>query len=316
MDFEKPVVELEDKLEQLKSLKAAGTGEIAHDIAELENQLERLKELIYKDLTAWQRVQIARHPQRPRVLDYINHIFSDFTELHGDRLYHDDPAIVGGLAHLEGDTFVVIGTQKGKNAKTNIKRNFGMPMPEGYRKALRLMKIAKKFNLPIITFIDTQGAYPGIGAEERGQAVAIAENLQFMSRLAVPIIAVNVGEGGSGGALAISVADRLIMLENSYYSVITPEGCASILWHDETKACDAAEALKITAEDLAKMKIADIIVKEPLGGAHRDVEKTYYILRKKLIDCYKELKTTCPNKKKLIEDREKKLNSIGRLTSV
>lgn len=309
MDFEKPVVELETKLEELKKLKTAGDPEVAQQIEFLEGQLEKLRQKIYSKLTSWQRVQVARHPDRPRTLDYIETIFSDFIELHGDRLFKDDPSIVGGFAYFNGNRTVVIGHQKGKNTKENIHRNFGMAHPEGYRKALRLMKLAEKFNLPLICFIDTPGAYPGIGAEERGQAKAIADNLMAMSMLEVPIVAVNIGEGGSGGALALSVANRLLMLENAYYSVITPEGCASILWRDDSKAPEAAEALCLTADKLLDFGIIDEVISEPLGGAHRHPEFVVNELKEALKSSLENLfKLSSEN---LLENRYQKYRKIG-----
>jgi len=309
MDFERPVVELEKKLRELKGLQGAQETDVAAEIAYLEKQLQKLKGLIYSDLTPWQRVQIARHPLRPRTLDYLNYMFNDFIELHGDRIYADDASIVGGLAHLDKYSLVVVGHQKGKNAKTNIHRNFGMPHPEGYRKALRFFKMAEKFNLPVISFIDTPGAYPGIEAEKRGQALAIAKNIQTLTCLNVPVIAVNIGEGGSGGALALSVCDALIMLENSYFSVASPEACASILWHDEAKAPQAADALKLTSEDLVKLEIADEVLKEPLGGAHRDADAIFYNLRnmiKKHLDKLARMEAT-----KLKIKRQKRIRGFG-----
>ncbi len=309
MDFEKPVVELETKLEELKKLKTAGDPEVAQQIEFLEGQLEKLRQKIYSKLTSWQRVQVARHPDRPRTLDYIETIFSDFIELHGDRLFKDDPSIVGGFAYFNGNRTVVIGHQKGKNTKENIHRNFGMAHPEGYRKALRLMKLAEKFNLPLICFIDTPGAYPGIGAEERGQAKAIADNLMAMSMLEVPIVAVNIGEGGSGGALALSVANRLLMLENAYYSVITPEGCASILWRDDSKAPEAAEALCLTADKLLDFGIIDEVISEPLGGAHRHPEFVVNELKEALKSSLENLFNL--SSENLLENRYQKYRKIG-----
>jgi acetyl-CoA carboxylase carboxyl transferase subunit alpha len=265
LDFEKPIAEIEEKIEKL-----AGRAGTQDDFRKLRARLHQLQAEIYANLTPWQRTQVARHIQRPSTLDYVGRLFDGFIELHGDRAFADDHAIVGGLARLNGRPVVVIGHQKGKTLKERMHRNFGMPNPEGYRKALRLMRLAEKFNKPVITFIDTPGAYPGIGAEERGQAEAIARNLLVMATLKVPIVSVVIGEGGSGGALAIGVADRLLMLQNAVYSVISPEGCAAILWNDPTKAPDAAEALKLTAEDLQQLKVTDEIIPEPLGGAHRD----------------------------------------------
>lgn len=311
LEFERQVVQLEEKLDNLKNIEGSQAKTFKTEIAYLEEQLEKVRKLVYTDLTPWQKVQVARHPERPRSLDYINHIFSDFTEVHGDRLFSDDPAVSAGFGHLESKSYCIIGTQKGKNAKTNIHRNFGMPHPEGYRKALRVMKIAEKFNLPIISFIDTPGAYPGIGAEERGQAWAIADNILEMSKLGVPIVSINIGEGGSGGALAISTSDILIMLENSYYSVSTPETCASILWHDETKAPAAAEELKLTAENLSEMNLCDYIVKEPLGGAHRDPDTVFYETRKVLINCLEKIEKKNLKKQKLVDERYIRIRKFG-----
>ncbi len=267
LDFEKPIIELQRKLDELKGHPAVS---LEPEIAQIERKLEETRRTIYSSLTPWQRVQLARHPRRPYSLDYFGSAFSDFTELHGDRLYSDDHAIVGGFAHLGDEKVLVLGTQKGRDTKENIKRNFGSAHPEGYRKALRLMKLADKFHLPIIALIDTAGAYPGIGAEERHIAEAIAVNLREMMLLEVPIIAAVIGEGGSGGALGIGVADRVLILENAYYSVISPEGCAAILWKDRAASARAAEALKITATHLRELGLVDDIVPEPLGGAHNN----------------------------------------------
>ena len=271
LDFERPVVELEKKIEELKNLSANEKIDFSQEITSLERKCEELKKEIFGNLTPWQKVQLARHPQRPYTLDYINLFMSDFVELRGDRNFADDRAIVGGIAKFENETVMVIGHQKGRTLQENMERNFGMPHPEGYRKALRIMKLAEKFSIPVISFIDTPGAYPGVGAEERGQAEAIAQNLKTMSELKVPIIVVIVGEGGSGGALGIGVGDKVLMLENAIYSVISPEGCASILWRDAAKAPEAAKALKLTARDLLELKVIDEIIDEPLGGAHRDI---------------------------------------------
>jgi acetyl-CoA carboxylase carboxyl transferase subunit alpha len=269
LDFEKPIAEIEEKIEKLTAA-AQGRASAQDDLRKLRARLHQLQAEIYAGLTPWQRTQVARHPQRPSSLDYIGRICDSFVELHGDRLYGDDHAIVAGFARLNGRAVVVIGPQKGKTLKERMQRNFGMPNPEGYRKALRLMRLAEKFNKPVITLIDTPGAYPGIGAEERGQSEAIARNLFTMASLRVPIVSVVIGEGGSGGALAIGVADRLLMLQHAVYSVISPEGCAVILWNDPKKAPDAAEALKMTAEDLLRLGVVDEIISEPPGGAHRD----------------------------------------------
>ena len=269
LDFEKPIAEIEEKIEKLTAAGQERPG-VPDDLRKLREKLYKLQAEIYAGLTPWQRTQVARHPQRPSTLDYIGRICDRFLELHGDRLYGDDQAIVAGLARLSGRSVVVIGPQKGKTLKERVLRNFGMPNPEGYRKALRLMRLAERFNKPVITFIDTPGAYPGLGAEERGQSEAIARNLMVMASLKVPIVSVVIGEGGSGGALAIGVADRLLMLQHAVYSVISPEGCAAILWDDPKKTPDAAEALKMTAEDLLRLGVIDEILPEPPGAAHRD----------------------------------------------
>ncbi|MDB6054298.1 MAG: acetyl-CoA carboxylase subunit alpha [Verrucomicrobiales bacterium] len=276
LEFEKPIMELEHKLEELKKLQLHHDLEmdIDKEIALMEGKLSETRKQIFSNLTPWQKVQLARHPKRPFALDYIQHAFTDFSEIHGDRLFGEDRAVVGGFARLGDERVMVIGTQKGRDTKENIKRNFGSAHPEGYRKALRLMKLADKFGLPIITLIDTAGAYPGIGAEERHIAEAIAVNLREMMLFEVPIIAIVIGEGGSGGALGIGVADRVIMLENAYYSVISPEGCAAILWKDRAAAPKAADALKITARDLLQLKLVDEVIQEPLGGAHNDLKAT------------------------------------------
>ncbi|MGH7672812.1 MAG: acetyl-CoA carboxylase carboxyltransferase subunit alpha, partial [Gemmatimonadales bacterium] len=264
LDFERPLLELERQIEELKR--------VAGDTVALERKLAALREEIYKSLTPMQRVQVARHPKRPYPLDYLNTVFTDFVELHGDRLFRDDPAIVGGWARLDGTSVMVIGHQKGRDTKDNLRRNFGMAHPEGYRKALRLMHQAEKFEAPVITLVDTPGAYPGLGAEERGQAEAIARNLIEMASLRTPIVTAVIGEGGSGGALAVGLADRVVMLENSVYSVISPEGCAAILWKDASQRERAAEALKITPQDLLGLGVIDEILAEPPGGAHADAE--------------------------------------------
>jgi acetyl-CoA carboxylase carboxyl transferase subunit alpha len=270
LEFEKPIAELERQIEELRRLSTQRGLDVQREIAPLEERLAELRAEIYRNLTPLQRVQVARHPRRPYTLDYLTTVFSDFVELHGDRLYRDDPAIVGGMARLDGRAVVVIGQQKGRDTKDNLRRNFGMPHPEGYRKALRLMRLGERFRLPVLTLIDTPGAYPGLGAEERGQAEAIARNLEEMATLRTPIIAVVIGEGGSGGALALGVADRVLMLENAIYSVISPEGCAAILWKDSSQRERAAEQLKLTAPDLLALGLIDEIVREPVGGAHAD----------------------------------------------
>jgi len=268
LEFEKPIREIEEKIEKLAA--AGGKSSSQSDIRKLRTKLAQVEHELYHSLTPWQRTQLARHPQRPSTLDYINELCRGFLEFHGDRAFGDDRAIVGGFARFNDRTVMIIGHQKGKTLKERMQRNFGMPNPEGYRKALRLMKMAEKFNRPVITFIDTPGAYPGIGAEERGQAEAIARNLSVMSRLTVPILSVVIGEGGSGGALALGVSDRVLMLEHSVYSVISPEGCAAILWDNPEKVPDAAAALKMTAKDLLELGVIDDIIPEPLGGAHRE----------------------------------------------
>ena len=270
LDFEKPVVELEQKIEELRAEASARGFSAGAELQELERKADALRRDVYANLTAFQRVQLARHPRRPYTLDYIRLCFTEWTELHGDRRFADDPAIVGGLARLGDRPLMVIGQQKGRDTRENLLRRFGMPNPEGYRKALRLMQLAARFHVPILTLVDTSGAYPGLGAEERGQAEAIAFNLREMAKIETPIVTVVIGEGGSGGALAIAVADVVLMFENSIYSVISPEGCASILWRDGKQAPQAAEALKLTADHLMRLKVVDGVLPEPVGGAHRD----------------------------------------------
>jgi len=311
-EFEKPLVELETKLEELKKLKPAEKEDIASQISYLEKQIEKLRERIYSNLTPWQKVQLARHPDRPRTNDYIEAIFAEFIELHGDRAFSDDPSIIGGFARLDDIKVMVVGHQKGRNMKENVQRNFGMPHPEGYRKTLRLLRLADKFGIPVVTFVDTPGAYPGIGAEERGQAIAIAQNLMEISTLEVPVIVVNIGEGGSGGALAIGFGDRIIMFENSYYSVITPEGCASILWDDNGNVEGAAEALGLTADKLLGLGIVDVVLKEPLGGAHHGPALVARNLKKELLKALEELGKIDP--KVLVDERYAKLRKIGYYT--
>src|ERR1051325_1509409 len=279
LEFEKPIAELESKIEELRSCAATEHMDFSEEIRTLEDKCEQLKRQIYGNLTPWQRVLIARHPQRPYALDYIKALCTQFFELHGDRSFSDDASIVGGLALFEGRPVVVIGHQKGRTVQESMRRNFGMPHPEGYRKALRLMKLAEKFNRPVLCFIDTPGAYPGIGAEERGQARAIAVNLMAMAALKTPILCAVIGEGGSGGALAIGIGDRLLMCENAWYSVISPEGCAAILFRDATRAAEAASALKLTAPELKPLGIVDQVIPEPQGGAHRDPAMTQEALR-------------------------------------
>ncbi len=310
LDFEKPIIELENKIRELKSFTSQKKINLSSEIKRLEGKLSQLKVEIYTNLTAWQRVQIARHPNRPYTLDCIQMLMSDFIELHGDRNFADDKAIVGGFVRLQQQRIMVIGHQKGRDTKGNLMRNFGCAHPEGYRKALRLMKLAEKFDLPIVIFIDTPGAYPGIGAEERGQAQSIALNLREMVSIAVPILAIVIGEGGSGGALGIGVADRICVLENAYYSVISPEGCAAILWKTGSKAPEAAEVLKLTANDLLRLGIIDEIIPEPLGGAHRDPEKMGATLKLTIQKYLKEL--LAMSKADLLKARYKKFRNIGR----
>lgn len=273
LDFEKPLQNLVDQLDKLKSLSSESDMNLAEEIKGIEAKIAETKEKIYSKLTAWQKIKIARHPKRPYSCDYIEKLFDDFQELHGDRSYGDDQALIGGTAFFDGMPVMILAQQKGRNLKENIRRNFGSPQPEGYRKALRLMKMAEKFGLPVISFIDTPGAYPGIEAEERHVAEAIAVNLREMSNLKVPTVGIVIGEGGSGGALGIAVSDRILILEYAYYSVISPEGCAAILWKNREKAPDAAEVLKISADQLKKLKVVDLVVKEPFGGAHNDLDE-------------------------------------------
>jgi acetyl-CoA carboxylase carboxyl transferase subunit alpha len=283
LEFEQPIAELEAKIEELGHVTSDSKVNIAEEIARLQKKSRQLTTTIFSSLTPWQITQLARHPQRPYTLDYINMLCTDFTELHGDRMYGDDMAIVGGMARLDGQPIMVIGQQKGRDTKERVRRNYGMPKPEGYRKALRLMRTAERFGLPVVTFIDTPGAYPGISSEERGQSEAIARNLFEMATLEVPIISVVIGEGGSGGALAIGVCDRLVMLQYAVYSVISPEGCASILWKSNEKKEAAAEAMGITADRLSALKLVDEVLTEPLGGAHRDPEAMAQTLRSALL---------------------------------
>ena len=309
LSFEGPIIELDKKIEDLKKLDKQGNVSFRSEISKLESKRENLLKEIYNNLTPWQITQVARHPERPQFSDYINYLFENFVELHGDRSFGDDKAIVGGICTLDEEKVVIIGHQKGKDTKENIKRNFGMPMPDGYRKALKLMKLAEKFNKPIITFIDTPGAYPGIEAEERGQSEAIARNLFVMARLQVPIIAIVIGEGGSGGALALGVADRILMLSYSVYSVISPEGCASILWKDASKAPEASEALKMTAKSLLSFGLIDDIIEEPIGGAHRNHQLTITSVKESILLHLKSLNKISP--KKLIEKRYEKFIMMG-----
>jgi len=312
LDFEKPIIELEKKIQELKNFISSKKIDLSSEVKRLEEKLEHLKKDIYGNLTPWQRVQIARHPKRPYTLDYINMIMSDFIEVHGDRTFSDDKALIAGFAKLDGQKIVVIGHQKGRDIKENLQRNFGCAHPEGYRKALRVMRLADKFDLPIVIFIDTPGAYPGIGAEERGQAQAIATNLREMISISVPIVAIVIGEGGSGGALGIGIADKVCVLENAYYSVISPEGCAAILWKDGSKAPEAAEVLKLTAADLLKMGIIDEVVPEPLGGAHRDPEKMAADLKEVIKRSLNNLNNQ--PKEKILELRYQKFRAIGKFS--
>jgi len=308
LEFEQPIAELEAKIEELRYVDSSDVN-IGEEISRLEGKVDTLTKSIFSKLKPWQIAQLARHPNRPYTHDIIDHLFTDFQELHGDRAYADDPAIVGGVARFQGRPVMVIGHQKGRDTKDKVYRNFGMPRPEGYRKALRLMKMAEKFHLPIFTFIDTPGAYPGIGAEERGQSEAIARNLYEMAKLRTPIIATVVGEGGSGGALAIAVADRIMILEYGTYSVISPEGCASILWKDASKAPDAAKALGITSARLRELELVDQVIAEPLGGAHRDYETTCTYITEALVSGLRDLKALTMDS--LLERRYKRLISYG-----
>ena len=314
LDFESPIADLEDKIEQLRYVQDDTALDIADEILRLSKKSEVLTKDIFAKLTPWQISQVSRHPQRPYTLDYIGHLFTDFEELHGDRAFGDDRAIIGGLARFNGQSVMVIGHQKGRDTKEKIVRNFGMPRPEGYRKALRLRHLAEKFGIPIMTFIDTPGAYPGVGAEERGQSEAIGRNLYEMTGLRVPIICTVIGEGGSGGALAVAVGDALLMLQYSTYSVISPEGCASILWKSAEKAPDAAETLGITATRLKALGLVDKIISEPLGGAHRDYAATMQNVKKVLQDTLK----TVQNKPiaNLLQERFNRLMSYGKYKEV
>ena len=312
LEFEQPIAELEAKIEELRYVGDDTEINIGEEISRLQSKCKSLTESIFNKLTSWQTSQLARHPQRPHTLDYIDRIFTDFEELHGDRAYADDKALVGGMARLEGKPVMVIGQQKGRDTKEKIRRNFGMPRPEGYRKALRLMKIAERFKMPVITFIDTPGAYPGIGAEERGQSEAIARNLFEMAALKTPVLCTVIGEGGSGGALAIGVGDRVMMLKYSTYSVISPEGCASILWKSAERAQDAAEALGITSDRLLELGLIDQIIDEPLGSAYRDVDTTARNIRQALKEGLENLNQMGTDK--LLDARYQRLMSYGEYT--
>ena len=312
LDFEKPLLELERQIDELKRVGEEREIDVAGELTTLQAKLDSLREDIYRSLTAMQRVSVARHPKRPYTQDYLGTIFTDFVELHGDRLYRDDLAIVGGWARIGGTSVIVIGHQKGRDTRENIKRNFGMSHPEGYRKAMRLMHLAARFHAPVITLIDTPGAYPGLGAEERGQSEALATSILEMAMLPTPIVAVVIGEGGSGGALALGVADRVLMFENSVYSVISPEGCAAILWKDASQRERAAEALKLTATDLLQFKIIDEIIAEPLGGAHQDPDAAGEALREALIRHVTDLRKLRPEK--LVRRRAEKYAGMGVFT--
>lgn len=312
LDFEQPIAELEAKIEELRFVGSDSEINISEEIARLENKSKDLTKSIFSGLKAAQVAQLARHPQRPYFMDYVQRIFTDFEELHGDRAFADDKAIMGGMARLEGKPVMIIGHQKGRDTKEKVQRNFGMPRPEGYRKALRLLELAEKFKLPVLTFIDTPGAYPGVGAEERGQSEAIARNLYVMSKLRTPIISTVIGEGGSGGALAIGVCDRLLMLQYSTYSVISPEGCASILWKSAEKAAEAAEAMGLTAPRLKELELVDRVIEEPLGGAHRDVEVTAINVKAALQETLEHLQELAVDK--LLEARYARLMSFGNYT--
>jgi len=314
LDFEQPIAELQQKIDELRYVHEDSAVDISDEIARLAKKSQQLTRDIYSKLSAWQIAQVARHPQRPYTLDYVNGMFSEFRELHGDRSYADDPAIVGGLARFNGQPCMVLGHQKGRDTKEKIYRNFGMPRPEGYRKALRLMRLAEKFKLPLFTFVDTPGAYPGIGAEERGQSEAIGRNLYEMAGLRTPIVTTVIGEGGSGGALAIAVADITLMLQYATYSVISPEGCASILWKSAEHAADAAETLGITATRLKQLGLVDKVVSEPLGGAHRDHAPMMVTLKKALTEALRPLQDQSLDA--LLEAREDKILGYGRYKEI
>ncbi len=309
LDFEMPIVELEERIQTLEDSASVRGVDVEDEVGRLRAKSTKLGKEIFSKLEPWQRVQLARHPRRPTTNDYIHYIFDDFVELHGDRMFRDDEAIVAGMASLGDLKLMVIGHQKGRDTKSNIRRNFGMAHPEGYRKALRLMEMAARFDRPVVTFIDTPGAYPGVGAEERGQAEAIARNLREMADLPVPIICIVTGEGGSGGALALGVGDRIFMLENSIYSVISPEGCAAILWRDGTKSKEAAKNMKLTAKDAVKLEVVDLIIEEPVGGAHRDHQAMSLEIKRVLLDTLVELQII-PTKD-LLDQRLQKYLDIG-----
>jgi acetyl-CoA carboxylase carboxyl transferase subunit alpha len=309
LEFERPIVELEKKISDMRDFSVGGNLEFSDEIASLEKKLQRLRREVYSSLTRWQKVQIARHPKRPYTLDYIKHMCTDFVELHGDRSFADDKAIVGGFARLDGQPVMIIGQQKGRDTKQKLRRNFGMAHPEGYRKALRLFRLAEKFEVPIVVLIDTPGAFPGIGAEERGQAEAIAHNIREMARLKVPIIIVIIGEGASGGALGVGLGDRIMILEHSWYSVISPEGCAAILWRDAAKAPEAAEALKPTSQDLVNLRIVDKVIEEPHNGAHNDHRDAARRVKEEILAALRELKEKPV--KDLLAERIEKYRRMG-----
>ena len=309
LDFEKPIVELENKIKELKKFTKEEDIDLSEEIKNLNTRLDKLKEEIFKNLTSWQKVLLSRHPDRPYTLDYVGMIMDDFIEIHGDRHFADDKALITGLARIGEFKFMLLGHQKGRDMKENLERNFGCAHPEGYRKAMRLMNLAEKYRIPVVCFIDTPGAYPGIGAEERGQAEAIAYNLREMAGLKVPIIVFVIGEGGSGGALGIGVGDRVYVLENAYYSVISPEGCAAILWRDRSKAPSAAKSLKLTAPELVELGIIDGVVPEHLGGAHRNPEKTADEIKKVIISSLTELQAL--SVEELLDGRYKKFRNMG-----
>ncbi len=309
LDFEKPIIELERRMQDLRDFGSEESIEFSAELKRLERRLAKLKDEIYSGLSSWQKVQLARHPRRPYSLDYVEAMCSSFVELHGDRTFRDDKAVVGGLAEIEGRPVMIIGQQKGRNTKENLYRNFGMPHPEGYRKALRLMHMAAKFGSPVVSLIDTPGAFPGIGAEERGQSEAIARNLREMAVVPVPFVVAIIGEGGSGGALAMAVGDAILMMENAIYSVISPEGCAAILWRDRAKAPQAAEALRLTATDLHELGVVDELVPEPLGGAHRDVETAARTLKEAVLRWLNDL-SQLPTEE-LLSRRAAKFRSMG-----
>ena len=309
LEFEKPLRELEKQLITLNQVSKESKVDVTNEIEAIEAKIEQTKMEIYSNLTPWQRVQLSRHPKRPYSLDYIDAIFTDFEELHGDRRFREDAAIVGGPAFLDGEAVMLLGQQKGRNTRDNLKRNFGCPHPEGYRKAMRLMEMAEKFNMPIVTFVDTPGAYPGICAEERHVAEAIAVNIRDMSALKVPIVTIVIGEGGSGGALGLAVADEVMILENGYYSVISPEGCAAILWKDRAAAPQAADALKFSPEYLEKFGVVDRVIAEPTGGAHRDYPAAAKNLKEAIVDSLTKLKKK--SVKKLLEDRYARFRNLG-----